>query len=231
MIPTKQTALLVFIRSAREESLAKQFSFLGNQEKNEAIAECLNQNIIAEAKKTGLPYYIFSSENQIGDNFGTRLSNAFESVFNKGFEKVIAIGNDCLDLNAKVLRATHFKLEQCHSVIGPSKDGGVYLLGLSRNIFEKDSFESLSWETETLFEELWSYTQGLNSVTFLLPTSFDVDCPKDLKKALAQISRFSSLHKQFARIFKEFVRHIFSFQKELPSLFSNSSRLLRAPPF
>ena len=75
--------------------------------------------------------------NQSGDSFGCRFRNTLSETLAKGYEKVVIIGNDTPDLKLKDVEKALSKTSEQECVIGPSKDGGFYLLSICKNHFDK----------------------------------------------------------------------------------------------
>lgn len=88
----------------------------------------------------------YKFEVQSGNDLGSRMENAYQRVFAKGFEKIIILGTDCGELeNRNVVKA--FELLDAHEVvIGPARDGGYYLLGMKKMI--ADLFQEIPWSSE-----------------------------------------------------------------------------------
>ena len=78
---------------------------------------------------------------QTGDGLGERLKNAFTDAFEQGFSKVVAIGSDSPDLPESFLRQAFEELDSHDAVVGPSSDGGYYLIGFSEGSFAPGTFE------------------------------------------------------------------------------------------
>ena len=180
------TAILLFTRTAAEEALNKQFFPGLNFDKNEALGKALIGYTHQQAIHTGLPTFLFGSALQTGNNFGERFTHAIASVFAKGFEKVIAIGNDCLELTTEDLLLAVEQLSKKDWVLGPATDGGVYLLGLDHKHFDRERLLKISWETDQVFEELFALTNGNNCEC--LPVKTDLDSWADLNRILANLS-------------------------------------------
>ena len=67
---------------------------------------------------------------QRGDDLGARLSHAFEDLLADGAPGAIVIGSDVPTLPSAVLAAALDRLAGADLVLGPSEDGGYYLIGL-----------------------------------------------------------------------------------------------------
>ena len=67
---------------------------------------------------------------QSGDTLGDRMRGAFTDVFKGGAQRAVIIGTDVPELEMPRLRDAFAFLEEVEVVIGPSTDGGYYLLGV-----------------------------------------------------------------------------------------------------
>lgn len=175
---SKHTAILFFSRSASEECQSKSFS--KNRRANSKISQKLIAHTRKEIKNTDLPFFHISSKEQSGKNFGERFSNALGTVFNRGFDNVIAVGNDCPLLNAKDILDTCQLLEEGSNVIGPSKDGGIYLLGIRKTEYEKKTFQNLRWQLSSLFSDIQQYFENKQGKVNRLSSKQDIDTESDL---------------------------------------------------
>lgn len=117
---------------------------------------------------------------QKGDDLGARMSNAFYEVFSSGAEHAAVIGSDCPELNERILGYTFERLENHGDeiVLGPARDGGYYLLGMSRclgNIFRK-----VEWSTNMVLEQTTRNIKESGLNYYLLERLADVDTIEDI---------------------------------------------------
>ena len=147
----KHTAILLFANTSEEEVKRKSIV------KGNPLFQYLNQKTYLEAKKTGLDVIVFSEKLQRGNSFSERFSNAIESAFLQGYQHIISIGNDSPDLKAKHIAIAHENLNKGITTLGPSLDGGAYLITISKQQFNKKDFASLPWQSRTLFTSLKKY--------------------------------------------------------------------------
>ena len=121
---------------------------------------------------------------QRGADLGQRMKNAFIDAFDRGFQQVIIVGSDIPDLPRNVIEDAFDSLQTRDAVLGPSFDGGYYLIGFKRDTFQPQAFEGIRWGTETVFQETIDRlrTKGLSLHT--LPTWNDIDTVNDLKGLL-----------------------------------------------
>lgn len=178
------TAVLYFTRSAAEEARVKTFCTSGNFAQNRAIAQKLINHTHRQIQRSGLPVKVYESEIQVGRTFGEKLSNAFQSLFDEGYENVIAVGNDCAELSAKTIQSAANSLQNNPLVVGPAADGGTYLIGMNRKAFFSDSFSRLAWETGFLLEDFVRYARMHEFSLTRLIISADIDNAAALQQFL-----------------------------------------------
>ena len=88
---------------------------------------------------------------QRGGDLGAKLAFAVEGAFERGAASVLLIGGDCAELGPKEFTAAATGLKSHEVVLGPSKDGGYYLLGLRR--VRPEIFEGIAWSTAVVAEQ------------------------------------------------------------------------------
>ena len=122
---------------------------------------------------------LFSKHLQRGDDLGERMQNAFAEAFAQGKERVIIIGSDCLELETYMIKEAFAVLESNDVVLGPAKDGGYYLIGMTA--FLPTLFEDKNWSTDDLLMDTISDLKKMNAKYYLLKTLNDIDTIEDLK--------------------------------------------------
>jgi rSAM/selenodomain-associated transferase 1 len=115
---------------------------------------------------------------QVQEDLGIKMSVAFQKAFDQGYEKVCIIGSDCWDLTTAVLEEAFEQLNEHNFTVGPSVDGGYYLLGMKR--LEKSLFEEKQWSTSTVFKDTIESIEQLNASYAILPMISDIDVEADL---------------------------------------------------
>jgi len=180
-----KTALLIFARSSKEE-IAHKSIYNGAQ-----LFDALTNHVLETASKTQLPYFHFSEEEQIGITFGERFSNAVYTIFEKGYERIITIGNDTPQLKVSHILEAEKQLLSNKSVLGPSADGGFYLMGLHKSQFDQFAFEQLAWQTSEVSKQLLKLISQVNTEVFQLPTLFDIDTQTDAKSIISYTRQIS----------------------------------------
>lgn len=123
---------------------------------------------------------------QRGDDLGARLKNAFAGAFEEGFAKVVAIGSDSPDLPEQFLREAFDALESHDAVLGPTSDGGYYLLGFSQDSFVTEAFDNIAWSTSAVCDQTRERLRTKGLKVRLLPLWYDVDTRADLDGLVAR---------------------------------------------
>ncbi|MCK5706415.1 MAG: TIGR04282 family arsenosugar biosynthesis glycosyltransferase [Candidatus Aureabacteria bacterium] len=123
---------------------------------------------------------------QVGGSIGERMFSAFRGVFQKEAGKVVLIGSDCLFVNAKVVQQAFKELEKVHVTIGPSKDGGYYLLGLSR--LQEEIFNGIDWSTDKVMEQTKQTLNRVGVAYSLIDEYFDIDTFEDIERLKNKIT-------------------------------------------
>ncbi|MEL7005337.1 MAG: DUF2064 domain-containing protein, partial [Bacteroidota bacterium] len=173
----------VLTLASSEAVRVKTFSYKLSKRGNQLIADRLINHSTRLAQKVGVDFFVFTEKEQNGEQFGERLASAFQQVFDKGYHRVISIGNDCPTLDLPNLQQAIIELQGHDVVVGPAKDGGVYLLGLTSNEFKALGFEHLKWKTDQLVEDIFDkLTSGARIK--LLDSLADIDHDKGLNEFL-----------------------------------------------
>lgn len=120
----------------------------------------------------------FHLTSQKGFKLGEKMSNAFDEAFDS-YQKVVLIGSDCYDLTSNIIKTAFELLEENDIVVGPAKDGGYYLLGMSE--FFPQLFEGKTYSHNQVLKELLEEAEELELSVYQLPTLSDVDTLEDLK--------------------------------------------------
>jgi glycosyltransferase A (GT-A) superfamily protein (DUF2064 family) len=225
----KETALLVFSYSREKESERKAI-FRGHHKKgNGALFNLLIEQTEKLALQSGIDVFWIDEHQQTGPDFASRFTNAYQRLFDQGYENVVSIGNDCPDLTIELLTDAVASLRHNAMVLGPSFDGGVYLLGINRAIFDRDSFYWLPWQTQALQQGLETYGQTQEIEVEWLQELSDIDSLMDLRD-YTQTSPLSVVARLFRAIMESKGVVFPIFNDLIPSFFKYSHISLRAPP-
>lgn len=177
-----KTALLVFTRTHNDEILHKRFLPSRNRKLELQTAKVLVQQTLNTACESGYPVYIEDSRTQKGRNFAEKLQLAISNTFSKGYDNIICIGSDSPDLNKTHIQEAANELSKGKPTLGASTDGGIYLLGLTRNSFDEINFGKIGWQGPKVFSSLLNCLSEVNVLEDILD---DIDSCKDLLAFLA----------------------------------------------
>lgn len=119
----------------------------------------------------------FVKKLQSGESLGKRMEQAFEEVFQLGYTAVQIIGSDCPELTPEIIDAGFTALETKDTVIGPTSDGGYYLLGLRHQT--SSIFQNKEWSTASVFADTLQDLKKLFKTYEILPELSDIDTEQD----------------------------------------------------
>jgi rSAM/selenodomain-associated transferase 1 len=119
---------------------------------------------------------------QRGRDLGERMNFAFSDLWERGHRGVVLIGSDLPALPLSFLE-TAFELlaTSTHQVVlGPSCDGGYYLVGMNQSTPEM--FQNMTWSHDQVLAQTTDKLGKLGVQPALLPAWFDIDSFEDLKQ-------------------------------------------------
>lgn len=119
---------------------------------------------------------------QRGSDFGQRLTFAAEDLFKAGFASVCLINSDSPTITLSNFTEAVKELERSGDrvVLGPSDDGGYYLIGLKQ--LHSRLFEDIAWSTERVFAQTMQRAEEIGVDIHKLPSGFDVDDSATLQR-------------------------------------------------
>lgn len=200
-------SLIIFAKLPRPGEVKTRLGNVLGMQEAAAVYERLAQQTLAlgdQLRSAGIRVYLFydpkASEHemrswighpfefaqQVGETLGGRMRAAFERTFADGSERSVIVGTDIPDLTVDAI-VSAFNLLSAHDVVlGPSSDGGYYLLGMNRPV--KDLFEGLTWSTPTVYQETLNRISTLNLSHAMLGELADIDTEEDYKRYLERVS-------------------------------------------
>jgi len=123
---------------------------------------------------------------QEGEDLGTRMRNAFEETFETGGERVAIIGTDHPTLPLAFVRKAFDALGgQPEICVGPSDDGGYYLLGM--NTYVPAPFEDMTYSHDRVFADTVRRLRTVDAGLTVLPRWYDVDTPESLRRLVEDL--------------------------------------------
>lgn len=119
---------------------------------------------------------------QKGDDLGQRMERLFVDCWQLGQRNVVLVGSDLPALPLAILddAFTQLSCAEPKVVLGPSRDGGYYLIGMNRPTPEL--FANMTWSHDQVLTETTARLRRLAISFALLPEWFDIDTPADLQR-------------------------------------------------
>jgi uncharacterized protein len=156
------------LKSVSQLSLAKKVIFAYPKEKI---------GLVKTITETTDPIY-----EQEGNDLGQKMYNAFLETHQMGFSKTIIIGTDSPNLPLSHITQAFDNLTQKDVVIGPTSDGGYYLIGCKHNTLSANWFNNVKWSTNTVFQKTIDNIKKEKNSYHILEKWYDIDTYEDLKK-------------------------------------------------
>jgi rSAM/selenodomain-associated transferase 1 len=141
----------------------------------------------AESAYTDILLADFSLLPQRGDEFGERLYFAVEDLFKCGFDSLCLIDSDSPTVPAENFEQAVELLSTSEDrvVLGPSDDGGYYLIGVKKP--HRHLFEQIDWSTERVLNQTKQRATEIGIEVKLLPTGYDVDDDASLRRLCSEL--------------------------------------------
>jgi hypothetical protein len=126
---------------------------------------------------------------QRGDTFGERLYFAIEDLFKCGFDSVCLIDSDSPTVPAGNFAEAVELLSTSEErvILGPSDDGGYYLIGVKKP--HRYLFEQIDWSTERVLNQTIHRATEIGLEVKLLPIGYDVDDAASLRRLCNELLR------------------------------------------
>lgn len=152
--------------------------------------------IVADLKKglNGKPLKLINSNRfrvveSCGECVGERMSNAFKSVFDEGFKRVVMIGCVTPTLSRKIVMNAFKKIAKLDLVIGPTLEGSYYLLAMSRHISEL--FDTVDWSDDSAaYVQMTVVSKEKEFGWEEIDLWYDLRQPEDLEFLVRDINQF-----------------------------------------
>jgi rSAM/selenodomain-associated transferase 1 len=115
---------------------------------------------------------------QSGGDLGARLAAAVALAFDRGATRVVVIGTDTPHLPPERLDEAFDALAAADCVLGPARDGGYYLIGLTAP--RPELFRGIEWGTQSVLAETVAVAAAQGLLVAHLPEERDIDERTDL---------------------------------------------------
>lgn len=189
-------ALIIFARNPIRGKVKTRLAATLGEDKALSIYQSLLEHTVQITHQLPCDRYVFYADgislndhwsddkyfkkSQAGENLGARMLDAFHTLFQESYEQVLIIGTDCFELTQDILENAFTILKKHEVVIGPSFDGGYYLLGM-RQLYPF-LFEEIAWSTNTVYSSTIQQLE-MHKISYdTLPILNDIDTEEDWKE-------------------------------------------------
>ena len=122
---------------------------------------------------------------QRGNDLGQKMENAFADAFALGYENVILTGTDIPELKADSVNSAFEMLDSCDIVLGPTSDGGYYLIGMSS--LHHEAFDLKLYGVSTVFEETTGSIRSSGFSVSIADEYSDIDDKEDIAGLMERV--------------------------------------------
>lgn len=197
-VTKSRPAVIVMVKAPRAGAVKTRLTPILSETDAAALAACFAQDSVARARRAApavivaytpedgrrilqsiLPHDLLWME-QEGAGLGARLEAAIGRAAALGFSPLIVIGTDSPTLPPGVIETAINSLArgEVDLVLGPTEDGGYYLVGLSHPVSQ--IFQNVAWSTPLVYRQTTAHAARLGLRLQEFPRWYDVDTPADL---------------------------------------------------
>lgn len=122
---------------------------------------------------------------QSGKGLAAGLTSVFAHFSSAGARRIVAFNSDTPHLAASVLQDAFSLLAECDVVVGPTRDGGYYLVGATAS--HPGLFSGDAMGTTNAYDALLKRARGLDLSVALTDPFYDIDEVADLGELAAEL--------------------------------------------
>lgn len=137
-------------------------------------------------------------EPQANGDLGARMKSYFDSAFSQGARSVVLLGSDSPDIPRNFIEQAFELLEHFPVVLGPSEDGGYYLIAACDKT--PPVFDHIAWSTPAVWEETVTQLERAELRFGQLPTWYDVDEAESLNRLVEHLRRSQDLDRPLQKL-------------------------------
>ena len=119
-------------------------------------------------------------EYQVGDDLGERMAGTLQDKLRAGFRQTVIMGSDSPNLPLDYIEQAFEALMAVDIVLGPTADGGYYLIGARR--LHPRLFQRMPWGTDQVLTITRQRIKDGRVTHHELPAWHDVDTPADVAR-------------------------------------------------
>ena len=124
---------------------------------------------------------------QVGEDLGARMARTFQDGLESSYHSLIILGTDIPGITPQIVTQALTSLTEHDLVLGPTVDGGYYLIGLRKHVPEL--FQDIPWSTDQVYARTEHKAKALGLSLKILPTLRDIDTIEDLQAVTRDMNR------------------------------------------
>ncbi len=125
---------------------------------------------------------------QQGEGLAAGLASTFRTFVSRGYRRVVAIDGDSPHLPPETLEEAFRLLDEADVVVGPTIDGGYYLVG--SKTAQAKLFDTQRMGTGSAFDSLIASARDLGLSVAITESCYDVDEAVDLARLSTELRTF-----------------------------------------
>jgi len=137
-------------------------------------------------------------ETQCDGDLGRRMQHYFDHSLCRGSDRIVLIGSDSPTLSPRIVEKAFRALEDHRVVLGPTTDGGYYLIGVRDAV--PPIFEGIEWSTRAVWQQTIEALQRSGTNYAELEPWYDVDERPDLQRLRADLAADTSTSEALVRL-------------------------------
>ncbi len=126
---------------------------------------------------------------QLGASLGEQLDHLLTRALANGSQRAVVMDSDSPTLPPEYISQAFERLADADVVIGPTRDGGYYLIGMKRP--QPHLLRQVQMSTPHVLDDTLALAKSTGLSVSLLPPWYDVDTMADLRQLDEEITRLS----------------------------------------
>ena len=190
-----RNALIIIAKHPQKGAVKTRIKGLSDEQRVELYTRLLNDTMEKLSSFSGVDTYIAFAPSHTKDFFsrfnvgliplsdgdlGERMYEAFNCTFKKEYKKICLVGADIPDLSESIIIDSFNQLSEHDLVYGPARDGGYYLIGMSKLI--KEVFNNVPWSSPMTLESSMNNAKQAGYSVGRITELSDIDTFEDAKK-------------------------------------------------
>jgi rSAM/selenodomain-associated transferase 1 len=159
----------------------------------ERLSGCGEQRFLVYSPRERSPEFTailpagWQSQPQAEGDLGLRMKSFFEQRFAAGCQRVVLLGSDSPNVPLAYVSQAFDLLKEHDVVLGPTEDGGYWLVGAAGNV--PDIFEAIPWSTPQVWPATLAAIGAASLSHAVVPTWYDVDLQNDLNRLINDLQQ------------------------------------------